>query len=455
MRPTISKQSDMFAPPVDHELARELAEIDEVIHAHPEWVRLVHADLTKKLDVDGRTGRAGMPAAQVLRAGLLLRRLGMSLRAFAPRLEDSLSLREFLGLGPADGCPKRSTLQENIAKIRPETWGKLLLGLSRSAEAMEHETGDQVRIDATVTRTPIHQPSDSSLIWDCVRVLTRHMTSALQELGVDFEDHSRAAKKLHHRIFYARTQAQRAPAYAALLDAAERVKAQSEAVLAAIQKQKPRTWEAQQTKNALAPELERIGGLFARVISQTRRRVLQGETVPANEKVFSIFEEHTDIIVKNGNRSPEYGHKITLTVGKSSMVLDCVIERGNPGDVTLGTRQLERQKKLFGHAPGTAAFDGGYASKENLADAKKLGVARCAYSKGRGLSTEDMAGSRRTYGRLRDFRAGVEGVISFLKRSFGLDQCTWKGWERFKSYIWSGIFAANLTTLARARRCDA
>ena len=455
MRPTLSKQSDMFAPSVDHELARELRETDEVIAAHPEWVRLVHADLTKKLNVDARAGRTGMPAAQVLRAGLLLRRLGMSLRALAPLLEDSLSLREFLGLGPADRCPKRSALQDNIAKIRPETWGKLMQGLSRSDEAMEHESGEQVRVDATVTATPIHQPSDSSLLWDCVRVLTRLMTSALQELGVDFEDHSREAKKLHHRIFYARTAAQRAPAYAALLEAAERVKAQSEAVLATIRKLNPSTWEAECAKNALAPELERVGGLFVRVISQTRRRVLQGETVPAHEKVFSIFEEHTDIIVKNGNRSPEYGHKITLTVGKSGMVLDCVIERGNPGDVTLATRQLERQKKLFGQVPAVAAFDGGYASKENLDEAKKLGVERCAFSKGRGLTAEDMAGSRRTYGRLRDFRAGIEGVISNLKRSFGLDRCTWKGWERFKAYIWSGIFAANLTALARARRCGA
>jgi IS5 family transposase len=131
-----------------------------------------------------------------------------------------------------------------------------------------------------------------------------------------------------------------------------------------------------------------------------------------------------------------------------------VIEQGNPGDVTVAVRQLARQKKLFGKAPRTAVFDGGYVSRENFDQAKTLGTTRTVFSKTRGcLTPEQMAGNRRTYGRLRHFRAGVEGVISFLKRSFGLDRCTWKGARRFAAYVWSAIVAANLTTLARARLC--
>lgn len=280
------------------------------------------------------------------------------------------------------------------------------------------------------------------------------MTRAWTELGIEFEDLSRAAKKLHHRIFYAHTKAQRVPAYIELIAAAERVDVQAKSVLEALRALKPRTLEELAARDALAPQLQHYDGLLVRVISQTRRRIVQGESVPASEKVLSIFEPHTDIIVK-GQKPAEYGHKLTLTIGKSGMTLDCVIERGNPGDVTLGTRQLERQKKLFGSAPAAAVFDGSYASKENLAQAKALGTLRCAYSKGRGLTAEEMAGSRRTYGRLRNFRAGVEGVISFLKRAFGLDRCTWKGWSRFQSYVWSAVFSANLTLLARARLCDA
>ena len=99
-------------------------------------------------------------------------------------------------------------------------------------------------------------------------------------------------------------------------------------------------------------------------------------------------------------------------------------------------------------------FDGAYASKENLDSAKSLGVERCAFSKSKGLTKEEQAGSRRTHRRLKRFRAEIEGKISWLKRDFGLGRCTWKGWERFQSYVWSASFAANLQTLARLRLAE-
>lgn len=442
----------MFAPAVDHELNRELREVDAVLAAHPEWERWVHADLTRGVAAD--LGRDGMPASRVLRVHVLLKRLNIPLRRFAPLLADSLSLREFIGLGLADRAPKRSTLQENLQKVVPETWGKLLEGLARSVEARAHETGEKARVDATVTATNIHPPSDSSLLWDCTRVLTRLMREASDLFAVEFLDLSKAAKKLHHGIFYARTKAQREPAYGKFLEVAGKVRGEAKTVVEALRGLEPSAWKDLAMRDGLVSELEQYQAFFARVIDQTQRRVLRGETVPAREKIFSVFEPQTDIIVKNGNRPAEYGHKLTLTVGKSGMVLDCVIERGNPGDVTLATRQIERQKALFGRAPATIVFDGAYASKENLDQAKALGVERCAFSKGRGLTAEEMAGSRRTYGRLRNFRAGIEATVSYLKRSFGLDCCTWKGWARFQSYVWSAVFAANLTILARRRLCE-
>ena len=450
MRPTISKQHDLFVPPVKHDLALELVEIDAVIDAHPEWVRLVHADLTKKRGVDGRVGRRGMSAARLLRVGLVRPRLGLSLDDLASLLADSCALRGFLGLGLTEKSPSASTLQENIAWVRPETWGELLRGFARSSEAQEHETGEKVRIDATPVPTNVHAPSDSSLLWDCVRVLTRLMALAAEVFGVEYTDHSKETKKLHNAIFYARTQAQREPAYGDLLRAAGNVRSEANAVTKVLRTFKPSSAEERVRRDTLVAEIDEYQALFVKVIDQTRRRVLEGEKVPAHEKVFSIFEPHTDILV-NGQRPAKYGHKVTLTVGASGFTLDCVIERGNPCDVTLAVRQLERQKALFGKAPKSAALDGAYASNENLEKAKELGVERCAFSKGRGLTPEEMAGSRRTYRRLRDFRAGIEGVVSFLKRSFGLDRCTWKGWAHFQSYVWSSVLSANLTLLARAR----
>jgi transposase, IS5 family len=451
VRRRIPKQSDLFSPLTDHEHARELAEIDKIIIAHPEWEAWVHADLTK--GVEATCGRDGMSAGQVLRVRVSQARWNVSLRKFASLFADSLSTREFVGLGPADLAPKYSTLQENLAKVQPETWGRILKALVTSDEVREIETAEKVRVDATVTESNIRQPSDSSLLWDCVRVLTRLMNRGRTDFGLDFEDHSKKAKKLQSRIFFARKAVQRAPAYQELLDVSRVVDEQVVAVLAKLRTFEPRTVEDLATRKVLLAEIERVRALFARVIDQTTRRVINGEKVPAQEKVLSIFEPHTDLIAKKGSR-PEFGHKITFTAGPSGLILDCVIEKGNPGDVTLALRQLERQKGLFGQAPPTAAFDGGYASRENFDGAKALGTERPVFSKGRGLTPEEMAGSRRTYGRLRNFRAGIEATVSYVKRSFGLDRCTWKGARQFASYVWSAVIAANLTILARARLCD-
>lgn len=198
----------------------------------------------------------------------------------------------------------------------------------------------------------------------------------------------------------------------------------------------------------LADELTHYVGLLRRVIEQTERRVLRGEKVPATEKLVSLFEPHTDIIVKD-RRDTLYGHKIFLTGGASGLILDCVVEGGNPADATMALPMLERQKTLYGRPPRQAAFDGGFASKENLKDAKELGVEDVAFSKRRGLKVSEMTRSSWVYRRLRDFRAGIEGLISFLKRAFGLDRCTWRGAESFASYVQASVLTANLLTLAR------
>jgi IS5 family transposase len=443
VRTTIAKQADLFAPAVEHQLSKELEQIHEVLIEHPEWIRWAHRDLTRAQGVSARKGRAGMSASMVLRVGLLKHRLDMSLRRLAPLLADSLSLREFVGLSSWDPTPKRSTLQENLAKIRPETWGKILRGVVVSAEAQAYEDGNEARIDCTVVATNVHPPSDSALLWDCVRVLTRVMRRSRELFAVEFEDHRKAAKRLHTKIYWARKKAQRVPAYGAFLDVAAKVDTEVARVVSQLKAFKGDCLH-------LLEELHTYRGFLARVIDQTRRRVIEGETVPAHEKLFSIFEPETDMIAK-GRRRPQFGHKVAITAGRSGLVLDCVIERGNPADATLTLRQLERLTELRGEAPRDAILDGGFASRANLEGAKALGVERCVFSKSRGLSKEEMAGSRRTFGRLKNRRAGIEGIISRLKRAFGLRRCTWKSWRRFQSYVWSAVVAANLSKLARLR----
>ena len=131
------------------------------------------------------------------------------------------------------------------------------------------------------------------------------------------------------------------------------------------------------------------------------------------------------------------------------MILDCVVLEGNPADSTLALDSVKRQEEVYGRLPRQVTFDGGFASKKNLADIKALGIQDVAFSKRRGLEISDMTKSTWVYRRLRDFRAGIEGMISFLKRCFGAGLCTWRGLESFKSYVWGSVVSANLLILAR------
>lgn len=447
MRQTITRQLPLVPDYIQYDRAQELAEIDELLRAHPEWAAWVHADLVR--GVSAHQGRAGMAGDRVIRVILLKEILGLTYRDQAFHLADSATFRQFVGLGWGERAPKKSALQDNVAKVRPETIGRVIQAFLRSKEAREHESGEKVRVDCTVTKTNIHFPSDSSLLWDSIRVLTRFMSRA-SLCGVTFENRRKKAKKKHTKIYWMKG-AKRNPTYREFLEIADQVAEDSARVAEELRAWRgwDGDWAVRIERDKIVEQLDHYTGLLHRVIDQTRRRVIEGEKVPAAEKLLSIFEPHTDIICKG--RDTQFGHKLTLTAGASGLILDCVIEGGNPGDVTLAVRQIERQKDLYGVAPKQVAFDGGFTSRENLEKIKALGTERCAFSKGKGLTPEEMAGSRRTYGRLKNFRAGVEASISLLKRKFGLRRCTSKGWEGFKRYVWSAVMAANFVGLARLR----
>jgi IS5 family transposase len=310
--------------------------------------------------------------------------------------------------------PSHSALAENVKKVRAETLEKIHRMLLKRAVREGVEKGQKVRIDSTVVEAHIHEPSDSALLWDSVRVLTR----LLEQAGGGFtawRDHTRRAKRRMLAIQRAKTKEKRVPLYRDLLKVSGQVLGYAQAARDVLAD------SAQERRRRLAFELNRHRRLLERVVDQTERRVLKGERVPAAEKVVSIFEAHTDVIVKDG-RDTLYGHKVFLTGGASGLVLDCVITPGNPADTALSTPTLQRQTELYGRLPRQAAMDGGFASKQNLAEAKERGVSDVCFAKRRGLQVPDIVRSTWVYRKLRDFRAGVEGMISFLKRAFGLDR---------------------------------
>ncbi len=180
-----------------------------------------------------------------------------------------------------------------------------------------------------------------------------------------------------------------------------------------------------------------------KVIEQTQRRVLSGEAVAAQEKICSIFEEHTDII-KKSPRETVFGHKVFVSTGPSSLILDCVVEPGNPADSNYVQPFLERHRQLYGQVPRQSAWDGGFASAANLSWAKEQGVEDVAFAKKCGLTHGAFQSG---YKELKRFRAGIEGCIGTL-HTFGLHRCSWKGWPHFQSYV-HAILTYNLVVLAR------
>jgi IS5 family transposase len=450
MRRIVPDQLGLVPAPIAHVHATELRKMSTVLDALPEAAELVGADLARRGDkpIDTSKGREGMTAEQVLRAFVVKQMKGYSYEELAFHLADSSTYRSFCRFGIADKPPTKSRLQKNVKRVQAETWATINRKLVLYAAANGVEAGRKVRIDATVVESNIHAPTDSTLLWDCVRVLARLQADAHQHFGSTFNDHRRRAKRRAVAILNARSNEQRLPLYRDLLHVTDKTMKSAERIASELDHVEPIDIVDLLRAGALAQELRHYIELTKRVISQTQRRVLRGESVPAADKLVSIFEPHADIIVKD-RRETLYGHKVYVTVGASGLVTDVVIEKGNPADATLAVKMIERQRELYGRAPRQASFDGSFTSRANLATLKGLGVEDVAFSKGRGLSITEMVKSTWVYRRLRDFRAGVEGVISFLKRAFGLDCCTWSGFASFKSYVCGSVLACNLLLVAR------
>jgi transposase, IS5 family len=411
-----------------------------ILDARPEIAERVQEDLLKGCRSD--RGRPGMSGEQVLRIALVKQIHGLSYRELEFHLQDSAAFRSFVGLGFRDR-PSHQALQTNVKRIQPETWEaihRVLIGFARS-EGIER--GGTIRGDTTVVDAAIHEPADSSLLWDCVRVATRllhRMARRKPELRKTFSDHTRRAKRRAYTIKFHRRRTDMGQQYRDLIRVAQAVRADAVIIVEKA--------AGSQALKALAAELQALLPRMDQVLDQAKRRVVEGEKVPSTEKIVSIFEPHADIIVKD-NRETRYGHKICLTGGKSSLVLDCVIEDGNPADSTLVKRTLERHRDLFGQAPQQAAFDGGFGSKENVQTAKALGVQDIAFHRKSGLEITEMVRSAWVFRRLRDFRSGIEGCISTLKRAFQMDRCNWRGLSSFRSYVWNCVTSFNLIVLAR------
>jgi IS5 family transposase len=450
MRKKNHRQIPLTDTGIEHPHAKELERIRQILDENPILSEMVLQYLTKNVK-NRDTGAGGMTAEQVLCAAVIKQMEGFSYRELAFHIVDSRSYRKFCRIGLTHKGFKKSALCSNIKALSPETWEAINDILMAYGEDKGIEKGREARIDCTVVSSNIHEPTDSNLLWDCVQVLGR-MLCQIKELFGDLDlpitGHRRRAKRRLMGIMNAKNDSTGKELYTDLLKVTARTVGYAKRAVALLKEYRCRSVSQIMLAENLADGLSHYIALSEKVMDQTERRVVHRQCVAASEKIFSIFEPHTDIIVKD-RRDPLFGHKVCLNIGSSNLISDCLILEGNPADSTLTVEMLDRHDKVYGRYPLKVALDGGFASQDNVKLAKQRGVKDVCFAKKRGIEVEEMCRSDYVYNRLRRFRAGVESGISWLKRCLGFATCTWKGLRSFKSYVWASIVTANLLTLAR------
>lgn len=435
MRTEKHLQTSLFDSFVEHQQIDALKAISEQLDQIPDVISWVAKDVCTG---QRNTGPEGLSAESALRIALLMRSLNLSYQRVAFHLCDSSSMRAFARLLGGQ-YPKKSAIHNVVSAISASTWERINEGIVRRAAQCKVERGRKVRIDSTVSAAHIEAPTDSRLLCKSIQTMLRLLKRGSQWVEVRYRDCHRAATQRQMAIQYGRGKVQREKAYRQLIKLTRTTQASLLSMSEKVTTDRRDTiaWQAQ---------VAHYMPLIAQVIDQTTRRVLHGESVPADDKLVSLCEPHVDIICKGG-RDTFYGHKINLVTGASAMILDLVIERGNPADSARFIPMIERQCQRYGRPPRQIAADGGYASRDNLDQARQLGVKDVVFSKRKNLKVEEMAKSRWVYRQLRKFRANVEAQIANLKNLFGAKRVHRHGWDNFCAYIQSATVAYNLHTL--------
>jgi IS5 family transposase len=439
------------------EIDPELVEIDRILD-DDEIFRLIKRDLSQRHPKTLITGRHSTPVEVVIREMAVKHLYDWSYEDTAQFVNDSLVLRWFcrVYLHPVSSD---KTLLRWVNLIRPETLHLFNERLDSIALELKITRGRKLRTDGTVVETHIHYPTDSSLLEDSVRVLSRLVKQGQAilldkaELAADtFRDRTRSARNAARRIYEntrrkgEATQAHVKETYRHLVRIAQTSVGQARQVWAAVGDRTDK--QAQKLKTSLERFIPRI----EQVIAQTKRRVFEGEKVPVSEKIVSIFEAHTDIICRGkANQPVEFGRKVWLDEVDGGIVSDYRILEGNPSDKHQWKPSLDHHVELFGRPPDQASADRGVYSAPNEVYAEKIGVKRVILPKpGHQSEARRQHERQRWFKRGRRFHAGVEGRISVLKRKHGMDRCRYHGDDGFGRWMGLGVIAGNLAVMGAA-----
>ena len=412
----------------------ELGLIDTLLEQHPHLVALLQEDITKsqKTSVFGRKDTPSVE--QIVRAAIYKELKGLDYRQLDYHQTDSRICTLFIKIDELR--PYSFQLyQKYISQISSDNLQKVLVELNKIAIDEGIEDLEKIRQDSTIVETNIHYPTNNSILWDCIKEAYRLLGHLREEVKVlNYLDYSKQGKKTYFKINNTKGDVRKDLFYKQLGLFIKTISQVSNVI-----KKKPfSSIEAM----VLANELEKHLELMAKVHDMVYLKEIKEQKVANDAKIFSIYEQHTDIIMK-GSREIQFGHKVDLCSGKSNLVLHCQILRGNPNDSTLFVPAVDAIIKNYGKAPRDYATDGGYASLANQGHAKGKGIINIVFNKIVG-SLRNIATSKNMETRLKKWRSGMEAVISNIKRGFDLRRCSWKGWEHFEAKVLWSVIAYNI-----------
>jgi IS5 family transposase len=324
--------------------------------------------------------------------------------------------------------------------------------------------GRRFRIDTTVVETNVHYPTDSTLLQDSVRVLTRTMQRASAALGDAKGRVRNRLRSVMRRVLIIGYQARSPKTRAGLVASYRKLMATTRAVVRDADTMVRRighrvrtvTPAVRRSLRQAQNQLRTMRPVVQRVLAQTRARILGGDThVP--DKVLSLFEPHTETIRKGKIATPnEFGKLVTIQESEHQIITGYDVHPKRPADSTLWTPALDRHYAIFGRAPDLAAGDRGFSSATNERDALARGVRRVILPRRGPKSPQRLAYERqRWFRRGQRWRVGSEGRISVLKRRHGLDRCLYHGLDGMKRWVGLGVIADNLVTTATFSRANA
>jgi IS5 family transposase len=418
----------------------ELGMFDTILEKNPQLIEIVASDINKMTKASNY-GRGDSPSVeQIVRAAILKELKGYDYRELETALYDSRICEHFVKVNPVKPYSFQ-VMQKYISNISDSTLSKLMVEINKIAIDEGLEEIEKFREDSTVVETNIHYPTNNSLVWDCIKESHRLLTHLQKEIGtLGCENYCKEGKKTYFKINVSKKEDERVELFRKQLGLfLECINQVSNIV------KKKLEYGANIKVMGIFIALEDLLPLMEIVYDMTYGREILGEQVDNNDKIFSIYELHTDIIVK-GRREVKFGHKVDIGTGGSNLILTCTILEENKSDVELFKPTIEELKANYDIIPKSVATDGGYASGKNKDFAVKEGIRNVVFNK----ITKSMKNAVENpfiEAELKSWRSGIEAVISNLKRGFNLKRCTWKGLAHFKQKVYWSIIAYNIRVM--------